>query len=437
MDVQIVASSLAQIQGGLSATADEIAWLQTAYLIADVVMVPMSGTLSRLLSTRILFTVAALGFTAASALCATATSLNEMILYRAMQGFCGGAITPSVWPVVYTKFRGSHLTSLMVFISIILNLSSTLGPTIGGFLTDALSWHWLFLVNIVPGIIVAAAVWLTIDIDRPEPSLLRNFDFVGMVLMAIFLGCLEYVLEEGSRWDWLDDKTIRTAMIVSGTASVFFFWRVLSYRQPIVDLRVFINRNFSLGTLFTFTMGIGMYSTTYLVPLFLAQVRGFSAWQIGETVLVAGMTQMLMSPFSSKIARTLDLRGLAKSQAAYEEAFGKLFAAFDELETRLGRQRWLVGERFTEADLRLFPTLVRFDTVYYVLFKCNQRRLTDYRNLWNYTREIYQMPGVAETVDFAKIKLGYYGGMRHINPNGILPLGPELDFTAPHDRGRH
>jgi MFS transporter, DHA2 family, multidrug resistance protein len=308
MDVQIVASSLNQIQGGLSATADEIAWLQTAYLVADVVMVPMSGSLSRLLSTRVMFTVAAVGFTAASALCATATSLNQMILFRAMQGFCGGAITPTVWPVVYMKFRGAHLTSLMVFISIILNLSSTLGPTIGGFLTDALSWHWLFLVNIVPGIIVAVTVWFTIDLDKPDRSLLRNFDLTGMVLMAIFLGCLEYVLEEGSRWDWLDDRTIRTAMIVSGIASVFFFWRVLTYRQPIVDLRVFINRNFSLGTFFTFTMGIGMYSTTYLVPLFLAQVRGFSAWQIGETVLVSGLAQMLMSPFSSKIARTLDLR---------------------------------------------------------------------------------------------------------------------------------
>jgi len=127
--------------------------------------------------------------------------------------------------------------------------------------------------------------------------------------------------------------------------------------------------------------------------------------------------------------------GLAKSQAAYEESFKKLFAALDELETRLGRRRWLVGERFTEADLRLFPTLIRFDTVYYVLFKCNRRRLADYPNLSNYTRDIYQMPGVAETVDFPRIKLGYYGGMRHLN-NGILPLGPDLDFSAPHDRAR-
>ena len=128
--------------------------------------------------------------------------------------------------------------------------------------------------------------------------------------------------------------------------------------------------------------------------------------------------------------------GFAKTQAAYEAACGKLFNALDRLEERLGGQRWLVGDRFTEADLRLFPTLVRFDTVYYSHFKCNLRRLADYHSLSNYLRDIYQMPGIAETVDIPAIKLGYYGGMRGLNPSGILPLGPELDFSAPHDRAR-
>jgi len=128
--------------------------------------------------------------------------------------------------------------------------------------------------------------------------------------------------------------------------------------------------------------------------------------------------------------------GFARTQAAYEDSFRKLFAALDSLEKRLGRQRYLVGDQFTEADLRLFPTLVRFDAVYYSHFKCNLRRLADYHNLSNYTRDIYQIPGVAETVDIAGIKLGYYGGMRNLNPSGIIPLGPELDFSAPHDRGR-
>ena len=308
MDVQIVTSSLTQIQGGLSASPDEISWVQTAYLIADVVMVPLSGMLSRLLSTRVLFVSAALGFTAASALCATATSLSQMILYRAMQGFCSGAITPSVFPVIYTKFRGPRLATLMVIISVILNLSSTLGPTIGGFLTDTISWHWLFLVNIVPGIVVAITVWLTIRIDKPDWSLLRYFDLCGLVLMALFLGCLEYALEEGPRWDWLADNTVRTAVIVSAIASGLFFWRVLTYHQPIVDLRTFTNRNFALGSFYTFIVGSGMYSTTYLIPLFLAQVRGFSAWQIGMTVVVAGLAQMALSPISTQVARRIDLR---------------------------------------------------------------------------------------------------------------------------------
>ena len=215
MDVQIVTSSLSQIQGGLSASADEIAWVQTAYLIADVVMVPMSGIMSRLLSTRVLFVVATLGFTGTSALCATATSLGQMIVYRAMQGFCGGAMTPTVWPVVYSKFRGQQLATVIAIISVILSLSSTLGPTLGGFLTDTFSWHWLFLVNIVPGLLVATVVWVTIDINKPDLSLLRDFDVTGMLLMATFLGCLQYALQEGPRSDWLDDDTIRAAVAVS------------------------------------------------------------------------------------------------------------------------------------------------------------------------------------------------------------------------------
>ena len=308
MDVQIVVSSLTQIQGGLSASSEEIAWVQTAYLIAHVVMVPFSGTLSRLLSTRIVFVGAALGFTVASAMCATATSLGEMILWRATQGGFGGALGPLVFPVIYLKFRGRQLAMAMVMVSVILNLSSTLGPTIGGYLTDTLSWHWLFLVNIVPGIGVAIAVWLMIDIDKPDLSLLRNFDVTGLILMALFFGCLEYSLQEGPRWDWFADRSILIATVVSAVAGVFFFWRMLTFRQPIVDLRVYLNRNFSLGSFYTFVVGTGLYGATYVIPLFLAQVRGFNAMQIGATVVVTGVAQMAMSPFSAWLARNLDLR---------------------------------------------------------------------------------------------------------------------------------
>src|SRR5204862_2690651 len=144
-------------------------------------------------------------------------------------------------------------------------------------------------------------------LDKPDFSLLRGFDVTGLVLMAIFLGCLEYALEEGPRWDWLDEKTIRAAVIVSAVAGGLFFWRVVSYRQPIVDLRAFLYRNFALGAFYTFVMGIGMYVTTYLVPLFLAQVRGFSALQIGETVFVVGVALLVLSLFNFCIARAMGL----------------------------------------------------------------------------------------------------------------------------------
>jgi DHA2 family multidrug resistance protein len=308
MDIQIVTSSLTQIQGGLSASSDEIAWVQTSYLIAEIVMIPLSGTLSRLLSTRVLFVISALGFTVTSVICAFATSLGAMIVFRALQGFIGGAMIPTVFPVVYTIFPPAQIPGLMVMIALVLNLSSTIGPTLGGFLTDTYSWHWLFLVNIVPGILVATAVWFLIDVDKPDRSLLRYFDLFGLVLMAVFLGCLEYVLEEGARWDWFADDTIFTAAVVSAIAAGLFFWRVLSYRQPIVDLRAFMNRNFALGSFYTFVIGTGHFGATYVLPLFLAQIRGYSSWQIGMTVVVTGVAQILVSPITAMLSRKMDLR---------------------------------------------------------------------------------------------------------------------------------
>jgi DHA2 family multidrug resistance protein len=308
LDIQIVTSSLTQIQGGLSASADEISWVQTSYLIAEVVMIPLSGMLSRLLSTRVLFVASTVGFTIASALCASATSLGAMIFFRVLQGFLGGAMIPTVFPVIYTVFPPRQLAALMVVISLILNLSSTVGPTLGGYLTDTFSWHWLFLVNIVPGTLVAVTVWSLIDIDKPNWSLLRAFDLPGLILMSLFLGCLEYTLEEGERWDWFADSTIRGAAIVSAVSACLFFWRVLTYRQPIIDLRAYRIRNFAIGSLFTFIVGIGLYCGTYIVPLFLAEVRGFSSLQIGMTVVITGCGSLMASPFTTYIARKLDLR---------------------------------------------------------------------------------------------------------------------------------
>jgi MFS transporter, DHA2 family, multidrug resistance protein len=359
----------------------------------------------------VLFVVATLGFTGTSALCATATSLGQMIVYRAMQGFCGGAMTPTVWPVVYTKFRGQQLATVIAIISVILSLSSTLGPTLGGFLTDTFSWHWLFLVNIVPGLLVATVVWVTIDINKPDLSLLRDFDVTGMLLMATFLGCLQYALQEGPRSDWLDDDTIRAAVAVSTVGGGLFFWRVLTYRQPIVDLRAYLNRNFAFGSFFTFVVGIGMYGTTYLVPLFLAQVRGYNALQIGLTIIVTGLVTMVMSPLSTLIARRLDLRLMLAI------GFG-LFAFSMYLTATLTNQTgfWELFVPQVVRGLGLICCYLPANMI--ALGTLPQDKMTNAAGLYNLTRDLGGAIGLATIVTIMNERLHFHWNrlIEDINP---------------------
>ena len=310
LDIQIVSASLAEIQAGLSASSDEIAWVQTAYLIAEVVMIPLSGFLGRLLSTRILFTIAAAGFTLASALCATATSIDQMIVYRAIQGFIGGGMIPSVFSVAFSLFPASKRSIVSPLIGLVATMAPTIGPTVGGYLSNAFSWHWLFLVNVGPGIIVTIAVFLLVDFDKPDRSLLRKFDYVGLAGMALFLGALEYVLEEGPRYDWLDDRTIATFAALAVAGGLVFFYRAFTAEQPIVELRAFKDRNFAFGSLFSFVMGIGLYGLTYLYPVYLGEVRGYDALMIGETMFVTGVVMFLTAPISGRLSQKLDPRAM-------------------------------------------------------------------------------------------------------------------------------
>jgi MFS transporter, DHA2 family, multidrug resistance protein len=308
LDIQIVSSSLNEIQAGISASADEIPWVQTAYLIAEVIAIPLSGFLSRALGTRILFSISAAGFTVASVLCGTSSSINEMIVWRALQGFIGGGMVPTVFASAYFIFQGPRQKFIAPVVGLIATLAPTIGPTVGGYLTDAYSWHWLFFINVVPGIIVAVMTFLLVDFDQPDLSLLRNFDWCGLISMAGFLGALEYVLEEGPRYEWFDDSTITAVAIVSAISAVVFFTRVLSAQTPIVDLRAFSNRNFAVGSLFSFVLGIGLYGLTYLYPVYLAQVRGYDALMIGETMFVSGLVMFATAPIAGQLNERVDPR---------------------------------------------------------------------------------------------------------------------------------
>jgi DHA2 family multidrug resistance protein len=360
LDIQVVSASIAEIQAGLAASADEVAWVQTSYLVAEIVMIPLSGWLSRALSTRLLFVLSALGFTLFSGLCASATSLGEMIVWRALQGFSGGAMIPTVFATAFLLFPGKRRTQVAVIIALTATLAPTIGPTLGGWLTETFSWHWLFLINVPPGLAAAAAVWAFIDIDRPDFRLLRRFDYLGLVLLAAFLGSLEYVLEEGNRNDWFEDDGITGFALLSAVSGVVFLHRMLTRPEPLVDLHPLGNRNFALGCVLAAVIGLGLYGATFIIPLYLGQVRDYDSLEIGKTMLATGVAMFITGPIAGRISRSVDLRRMA--------AFGLL---------SFGISCWWLAQLTSQSGLweMMAPQAMRGFSLMFLFLPVNQLSL--------------------------------------------------------------
>ncbi len=310
LDIQIVASSLQDIGGGLSAARDEISWVQTAYLIAEIIMIPLSGWLTRVFSTRWLFTASAAGFTLASMLCGLAWNIQSMIVFRALQGLLGASMIPTVFTSTFYYFQGPRRVYSAAVVGTIASIAPTLGPVIGGWITDTLDWHWLFYINLLPGIAITILVPILVRIDEPNVKLLKGADYLGILLMAIGLGTLEYTLEEGTRWNWFSDSTITATAWVAGVSLLLFILRSLTFKNPVVDLRALGNRNFALGCFLSFITGVGIFTTIYLTPLFLGYIRGFSAWQTGLAIFSTGAASLLGTPVYIFLAKRFDSRWL-------------------------------------------------------------------------------------------------------------------------------
>jgi DHA2 family multidrug resistance protein len=347
LDIQIVASSLQNIGGGLSAARDEISWVQTAYLIAEIIMIPLSGWLTRVFSTRWLFTISAAGFTLSSMLCALAWDIRSMIVFRALQGLLGASMIPTVFTSSFHYFQGTRRIYSAAVIGTIASIAPTLGPVIGGWITDTLSWHWLFYVNLVPGLAITVLVPLLVRIDKPDLSLLREADYPGIALLAVGLGTLEYVLEEGTRWNWFEDGTILTCAWIAGISLGLFVARSLTFRSPVVDLRALANRNFTLGCVLSFVTGIGIFTTIYLTPLFLGYVRGFSAWQTGTAIFSTGAAALIGTPVYIALARRFDGRWLMMFGLA---CFGLAMWSYSFI-----THDWGAGQFLLPQVLRGFP----------------------------------------------------------------------------------
>jgi len=332
LDIQIVAASLPQIQAGVGASADEISWIQTAYLIPEVVMIPLSGDLSRLWGTRIVFLASCTGFLIMSVMVGLSSSIEMMILFRALQGFVGGAMIPTVFAVAFTAFPPEKRVTASVIMGLIVTLAPTVGPTLGGHLTEQLSWRWLFFINVFPGVIVLFLVGRYAHFDKGDPSLAKGFDWWGLCLMAAFLMSLQFVLEEGAKEDWFADDNILLLSIIAGLCGPAFIWRSLTYRNPIVELRAFGNRNFVVGVLMTFIVGAALFGGTFLLPLFLGRVREYSAAEVGTTMIVSGLAMFATAPFAGRLVRKVDARILM--------FVGFMLAAWGMWDARIVTDQW-------------------------------------------------------------------------------------------------
>ena len=303
LDIQIVASSLTNIGAALAIPVYRLPWIQTGYLMAEIIAIPLTGLLTRAFTLRWMFVSATLGFTLASLGCAFSTDITTMIAIRVFQGFCGGMLIPPVFTSVFIMLPEKHRVLGTTVAGAFAMIAPAIGPVIGGYLTEMYSWRWIFLINIPTGLLVATMIAFLVRVGSPDYSSLKKIDYKTMILASVFLATLELVLNEGPRHDW-SGTYVLTLIAVCIIAGALGIWRALNHASPFIDIRRFRKISFSIGCGFSFVLGFGLYGSIYLLSLFLGLVRDHSALVIGEIMVVTGVSRLLMAP----IAAILEVR---------------------------------------------------------------------------------------------------------------------------------
>lgn len=308
LDIQITSSSLRDIQGGLGASLDEGSWISTSYLIAEIITIPLTGWLSRVFSPRIYIVINAVLFIVFSMLCGLAHDLPTMIVVRAAQGFTGGVLIPMAFSTILEMLPPAKQPIGLAIFSISAVFAPSIGPVIGGFITDTFSWPYIFFLNLLPGLLLIGMLLYSMPRSPMQLEFLKKNDIPGIISMAVGLSSLIYVLEEGQRKDWLGSDLIANASIVAGISIMFFIVRELKAKYPLVNLKLLLKRNFGLGTSSNAALGLALYGSVYLLPLYLGTVHGYSAWQIGQVMIWSGLPQLVITPFVPWLMRKLDPR---------------------------------------------------------------------------------------------------------------------------------
>ncbi len=297
VDTTIVNVALNDMKGNLGASTSEVGWVVTSYAIGNVIIIPMTSWLSRQFGRRNYFAVSILIFTACSFLCGNANSIWELVIFRFVQGVGGGALLVTSQTIITESYPPEKRGMAQAIYGLGVIIGPTLGPPLGGYIVDHFSWPYIFYINIPIGVI---ATLLTLQFVKSpnygDKSSARNIDFLGILLLIICVGSLQYVLEKGQDDDWFNDTTILMLSVTAFFGFFFFIWRELTYRNPIVELRVLKNGNLRVGTILSFIMGFGLYGSTFIIPLYTQSTLGWTAQQAGMLMIPAAITTAFMMP---------------------------------------------------------------------------------------------------------------------------------------------
>ncbi len=338
LDVQVVATSIPTIEHALNVPADRISWIQTAYLIAEVIAIPLTGILTRMLSMRWLFVGALTIFTASSAGCAASTGFDALIAWRIVQGLSGGTLIPSVFSAVFLLFPERRQAAATTVAGVLAVLAPTVGPVVGGWITQTYSWHWLFLINVAPGIVASLSAIALLPRERPHWGAARTLDGLALLLMAAALAALEIGLKEAPHRGWLSPLIggLWAVVLVAGAG---FIGKTLRARHPLVRLTEFRVRRFAVGCAMSFVLGVGLFGSTYLMPVFLGAVRGYGALDIGKVMLATGCAQLASAPVAVALERRVGARALSAFGFALF-ALGLGTSAFETTATGFHEMLW-------------------------------------------------------------------------------------------------
>ena len=416
LDIQVVATSLPAIQHALSISPDAMSWIQTAYLIAEIIAIPLTGWLTRVLTLRWLFVSAITLFTLASIGCAFSHGFAALVVFRIVQGFAGGTLIPAVFSAVFLLFplRLHPIATTMAGIMAV--LAPTIGPVVGGWITETFSWHWLFLINVAPGIIAATATPFLLPREKLDLTELSRLDLTSLTLMAVALASLEIALKQAPRHGWLSLFSVPLFAFSAATA-LLFAKRTLRAIHPVVELRTLGARSFAIGCALSFCLGVGLFGSVYLMPVFLAYVRRHDAFEIGTIMLVTGSAQLIAAPVAGALESRCDPRLLS--------ALG--FALF-----ALGLGSSAFQSRTADFDAMFWPQVLRGIAIMFCLLPptrlalgaLTEAQVPDASGLFNLMRNLGGAIGIAVSATMLNDRLN----LHYLRLNENVTIGrPVID----------